>query len=116
MRIAICTDAWHPQVNGVVRSLAMTVHQLTQRGHAVELITPDQFRTLPLPGYSEIRLALAPRFVGGAARTASQDSARPPAGASTTAMRCSMAFCSSTSNWIMLRSRFSPPPSLFSTT
>lgn len=62
MRIAICTDAWHPQVNGVVRSLAMTVHQLTQRGHAVELITPDQFRTLPLPGYSEIRLALAPRF------------------------------------------------------
>ncbi|MDP3908006.1 glycosyltransferase family 1 protein [Novosphingobium sp.] len=62
MRIAICTDAWHPQVNGVVRSLAMTVHQLVQRGHAVELVTPDQFHTLPLPGYSEIRLALAPRF------------------------------------------------------
>lgn len=62
MRIAICTDAWHPQVNGVVRSLAMTVTQLVERGHAVELVTPDQFRTLPLPGYSEIRLALAPRF------------------------------------------------------
>ena len=60
MRIAICTDAWHPQVNGVVRSLAMTVTQLVERGHAVELVTPDQFRTLPLP--SEIRLALAPRF------------------------------------------------------
>ena len=50
MRIAICTDAWHPQVNGVVRSLAMTVNQLIERGHVVELITPDQFRTLPLPG------------------------------------------------------------------
>lgn len=62
MRIAICTDAWHPQINGVVRSLAMTVHQLIERGHEVELVTPLQFRTLPLPGYSEIRLALAPRF------------------------------------------------------
>ncbi len=62
MRIAICTDAWHPQVNGVVRTLAATVDRLTTRGHEVELITPDQFRTLPLPGYSEIRLAMAPRF------------------------------------------------------
>ena len=62
MRIAICTDAWHPQINGVVRSLAMTVNQLIERGHEVELVTPQQFRTLPLPGYSEIRLALAPRF------------------------------------------------------
>lgn len=62
MRIALCTDAWHPQVNGVVRSLGMTVNQLVERGHAVELITPDQFRTMPMPGYSEIRLALAPRF------------------------------------------------------
>lgn len=69
MRIAICTDAWHPQVNGVVRSLAMTVNQLIQRGHAVELVTPDQFHTMPLPGYSEIRLALAPRF--GTRRTLS---------------------------------------------
>ncbi|WP_068076322.1 glycosyltransferase family 4 protein [Novosphingobium lentum] len=62
MRIAICTDAWHPQVNGVVRTLAMTVDRLTARGHEVELITPSQFRTMPLPGYSEIRLAMAPRF------------------------------------------------------
>lgn len=62
MRIAICTDAWHPQVNGVVRSLGMTVDRLIARGHEVELITPDQFRTFPLPGYSEIRLAMAPRF------------------------------------------------------
>jgi len=62
MRIALCTDAWHPQVNGVVRSLAATVDLLTRRGHEIELITPSQFRTFPLPGYSEIRLAMAPRF------------------------------------------------------
>lgn len=69
MRIAICTDAWHPQVNGVVRTLSTTVDRLIARGHEVELITPSQFRTLPLPGYSEIRLALAPRF--GTRRTLS---------------------------------------------
>lgn len=62
MRIAICTDAWHPQVNGVVRTLATTVDRLIARSHEVELITPGQFCTMPLPGYSEIRLAMAPRF------------------------------------------------------
>lgn len=62
MRIAICTDAWHPQVNGVVRTLATTVDRLMQRGHEVELVTPSQFATFALPGYSEIRLAMAPRF------------------------------------------------------
>ena len=62
MRIAICTDAWHPQVNGVVRSVATTVNHLLARGHEVELITPSLFRTMALPGYSEIRLALVPRF------------------------------------------------------
>ncbi|MDF8333874.1 glycosyltransferase family 4 protein [Novosphingobium cyanobacteriorum] len=62
MRIAICTDAWSPQVNGVVRTLATTVDRLTRRGHEVELVTPSQFFTFALPGYSEIRLAMAPRF------------------------------------------------------
>lgn len=62
MRLAICTDAWHPQVNGVVRTLATTVDRLTRRGHEIELITPSQFFTFALPGYSEIRLAMAPRF------------------------------------------------------
>ena len=61
LRIAICTDAWFPQVNGVVRTLATTVDCLTRLGHEVELVTPAQFLTVPLPGYSEIRLALAPR-------------------------------------------------------
>jgi len=62
MRLAICTDAWHPQVNGVVRTLSTTVDLLMKRGHEVELITPSQFFTFALPGYDEIRLAMAPRF------------------------------------------------------
>ena len=62
MRIAIATDAWRPQINGVVRTLEMTVKLLRERGHDVTVISPDQFRTVPCPGYSEIRLALAPRF------------------------------------------------------
>lgn len=62
MRIAIATDAWYPQVNGVVRTLAATVAELDRRGYEVELITPDRFFTLPMPGYTSIRLAMAPRF------------------------------------------------------
>lgn len=62
MRLAICTDAWHPQVNGVVRTLSTTVDRLIRRGLEVELVTPSQFFTFALPGYSEIRLAMAPRF------------------------------------------------------
>ena len=62
MRLAICTDAWMPQVNGVVRTLSTTVDRLIRRGHEVELVTPSQFFTFALPGYSEIRLAMAPRF------------------------------------------------------
>ena len=62
MRIAIISDAWAPQVNGVVRTLTTTAAQLRAAGHVVELITPDAFRTIPCPGYPEIRLAIAPRF------------------------------------------------------
>ena len=62
MRIAIATDAWYPQVNGVVRTLGATVAELDRRGYEVELITPQRFMTVPLPGYSSIRLAMAPRF------------------------------------------------------
>lgn len=61
MKIALATDAWHPQVNGVVRALSTTVDRLRARGHAVELITPDQFWTVPCPSYAEIRLALGCR-------------------------------------------------------
>ncbi|HZU64738.1 MAG TPA: glycosyltransferase family 1 protein [Novosphingobium sp.] len=62
MRLAIATDAWFPQVNGVVRTLSATVNELTARGIEVELITPERFLTVPMPGYSQIRLAVSPRF------------------------------------------------------
>lgn len=66
MKIAIITDAWAPQVNGVVRTLAMVTAELRALGHQVLLVTPDQFRTVACPGYPEIRLALAgARAVGG---------------------------------------------------
>ena len=66
MRIAIITDAWQPQVNGVVRTLGTVIANLRHRGHEVEVIAPDQFRSFPCPTYPEIRLALAgPRKVGG---------------------------------------------------
>ena len=58
MRIALVSDAWAPQVNGVVRTLTTTVAHLRARGMTVETITPDRFRTVPCPSYPEIRLAL----------------------------------------------------------
>ena len=58
MTIAIATDAWHPQVNGVVRSLSATVEGLRRRGHSVAVIEPSAFPTVPCPTYPEIRLAL----------------------------------------------------------
>ena len=58
LHIAIVSDAWHPQVNGVVRTLATTADELRRMGHAVTFVTPDRFRTVPCPTYPEIRLAL----------------------------------------------------------
>ena len=60
MRIALVTDAWAPQINGVVRTLTMLLRELGKRGHEVVRITPDLFRTLPCPTYPEIRLAIHP--------------------------------------------------------
>ncbi|PHR16477.1 MAG: alpha-mannosyltransferase [Sphingopyxis sp.] len=57
MRIALVTDAWHPQVNGVVRTLDTVVRLLRDRGHEVLVISPDQFRSIPAPSYPEIRLS-----------------------------------------------------------
>jgi len=62
MKIAIATDAWFPQVNGVVRALGAVVAEMDRRGYEVELITPECFTTMPMPGDSGIRLAMAPRF------------------------------------------------------
>ena len=49
MRILVATDAWEPQVNGVVRTLTRTVAEMRAMGHEVEVISPDQFNTVPLP-------------------------------------------------------------------
>lgn len=63
MKIAIVTDAWAPQVNGVVRTLTAITGELCRRGHRVAIIAPDQFPSLPCPTYPEIRLAIAARGV-----------------------------------------------------
>lgn len=60
MRIAIVTDAWHPQVNGVVKTLSTTASQLQTMGHAVLVVEPSLFNTFPCPTYPEIRLAWFP--------------------------------------------------------
>jgi glycosyltransferase involved in cell wall biosynthesis len=61
VKIVLASDAWHPQVNGVVRSLSMTVERLRRLGHDVEVIEPSLFWTMPCPTYPEIRLSLACR-------------------------------------------------------
>jgi len=58
MRILIATDAWHPQVNGVVRTLAMTAEAAKALGADVSFLTPQSFRTFALPSYPDLRLAL----------------------------------------------------------
>jgi glycosyltransferase involved in cell wall biosynthesis len=57
MRIVIATDAWSPQVNGVVTTLTQTLKEMLRLGHDVLMITPDNCRTVPCPSYPEIRLA-----------------------------------------------------------
>jgi len=59
MRIAIVTDAWAPQVNGVVRTLMATRDELIAMGHDVLVVSPDLYPSVPCPTYPEIRLAVA---------------------------------------------------------
>ncbi|MDX5594115.1 glycosyltransferase family 1 protein [Pseudovibrio sp. SPO723] len=56
--ILIVTDAWRPQINGVVRSLERLAEQLVEMGLRVEFLTPENFRSVPMPSYPEIRLSL----------------------------------------------------------
>ena len=58
MRILVATDAWHPQVNGVVRTLGQVAREARVLGAGVDFLAPDAFFTVPLPSYPEIRLAL----------------------------------------------------------
>lgn len=60
MRILIISDAWEPQVNGVVRTLRTTTNELRAMGKIVEVVGPERFKTIPMPSYPEIRLALFP--------------------------------------------------------
>ncbi len=61
MNLVIVSDAWRPQVNGVVRTLERVVEEMEAGGDAVEVIGPDRFRNFSMPGYAEIRLAFRPR-------------------------------------------------------
>jgi 1,2-diacylglycerol 3-alpha-glucosyltransferase/glucuronosyltransferase len=60
VKIAIVTDAWRPQTNGVVQTLSTTAQALRAGGHEVLIVEPGQFRTFPCPTYPEIRLSLFP--------------------------------------------------------
>jgi glycosyltransferase involved in cell wall biosynthesis len=60
MRIAIATDAWFPQVNGVVRTMNRVIEELRALGHEAEPFGPDRFLTIACPTYPEIRLSIAP--------------------------------------------------------
>lgn len=75
MKIALVTDAWHPQVNGVVTTLAELVAGLQKRGHEVVLIEPSTFRRFRCPGYTEMELAWRP----GAEVARQLDACRPDA-------------------------------------
>jgi glycosyltransferase involved in cell wall biosynthesis len=58
MRILVATDAWHPQVNGVVRSLTMMAEAAKVFGVEFSFLTPQSFRTVALPSYPDLRVAL----------------------------------------------------------
>src|SRR5277367_6109167 len=60
MRVMIVTDAWFPQTNGVVQTLAQTAAWLGRFGHEVRMLTPRDFRSIACPTYPEIRLSLFP--------------------------------------------------------
>lgn len=59
MKILIVTDAWSPQVNGVVRTLQAVRAELIEQGHLVEVVSPDLYASVACPTYPEIRLAMA---------------------------------------------------------
>ncbi len=60
MHIALVTDAWHPQINGVVMTYVDTIAELERQGHEVTVLSPMDFPSFPLPFYKEIELCLTP--------------------------------------------------------
>lgn len=75
MRIALVTEAWHPQVNGVVTTWSSVIGLWKQAGHDVHVVHPGLFRTVPFPGYPGVRIAVRP----APALTAMLDSLEPDA-------------------------------------
>ena len=63
MKLVLITDAWQPQVNGVVTTLVELVRELQKLGHEIEVIHPGMFRTRPCPGYAGIDLAIRPKKI-----------------------------------------------------
>jgi glycosyltransferase involved in cell wall biosynthesis len=63
MKLALITDAWQPQVNGVVTTLAELVRELRALDHSVTVIHPGMFATRPCPGYAGIDIAVRPSKV-----------------------------------------------------
>src|SRR3979411_3451130 len=61
MRILIATDAWRPQVNGVVRTLTSLARSASTQGAEIEFLTPDGFPSMALPTYPGLRVALPNR-------------------------------------------------------
>ena len=57
MKLLLISDAWEPQVNGVVRTLRTVLSELQRDGHTIEVVHPGRFKTFPCPTYPEIRLA-----------------------------------------------------------
>jgi len=62
LKVVTVTDAWAPQVNGVVRTIEATNRELERAGHRAVVLSPERFLTVPCPGYDGIRLAVAPRL------------------------------------------------------
>lgn len=74
MKVLIVTDAWHPQVNGVVTTLDNIGVKIDARGHQVEYLTPDNYKIkVPLPTYPEIKIALDVWRTGKLIRQAEAD-------------------------------------------
>jgi glycosyltransferase involved in cell wall biosynthesis len=75
MRILVATDAWHPQVNGVVRTLTMVAEAATLHGVEFHFLTPESFRTIAMPSYRDLRVALpAPARIARLIAEAAPDS------------------------------------------
>jgi glycosyltransferase involved in cell wall biosynthesis len=73
MKILIITDAWYPQINGVVKTLSEVGKVLCNQGHQVDFITPNEFKTFPCPSYPEIRLSWNTWKLGGLIRKLDPD-------------------------------------------